>query len=84
MLFAKKDLAGYTNSIISQMLDFQCQKRTFLEEKRSLLFSIDLFETYFSTKKSISLAMITMHGIKPTYWSEELIEDEVTIEELMT
>ncbi|NGX59671.1 MAG: hypothetical protein KR126chlam3_00827 [Chlamydiae bacterium] len=51
---------------------------------KQLAQKIDLFENSFSTKKSISLAMITMHGIKPTFWSEDLIEDEVTMEELIT
>ncbi|MDN3506935.1 MAG: ATP-binding protein [Simkaniaceae bacterium] len=51
---------------------------------KQLAEKIDRFEKHFSTTKSVSLAMITMHGIKPTYWAEELVDDEVVFEELIT
>ncbi|HEX2579472.1 MAG TPA: hypothetical protein VHK67_03620, partial [Rhabdochlamydiaceae bacterium] len=40
---------------------------------------IEAFETYFSTKKQLHLALITTNGLKPTAWSEDLIHNVVTL-----
>ena len=44
---------------------------------------IDVFEKYFSPKKQITFAIINTFGIKPTIWSEELIQNVVTLVDLV-
>ncbi|HEU64877.1 MAG: hypothetical protein KR126chlam4_00286 [Candidatus Anoxychlamydiales bacterium] len=51
---------------------------------KQLINKIDIFEKYFPTKKQINVAMITMNGIKPTVWSEELVQNEVIFSDLFT
>lgn len=52
-------------------------------EAKVLLNKIEVFEKQLSTKKQISMALITAAGIKPTAWSEELIQNSVTLEDLI-
>ena len=51
---------------------------------KQLINKVDIFEKYFPTNKQINIAMITMKGIKPTIWSEELVQNEVIFSDLFT
>lgn len=44
---------------------------------------IEVFEKHFSPKKQITFAIISTFGIKPTIWSEELIQNVVTLADLL-
>ena len=50
---------------------------------KQLATKIEVFETHFQTKKQIHLAMITISGIKHTIWSDELINNELKIDDLL-
>lgn len=43
---------------------------------------VEIFKKQTRTKKQIFIAMITAHGLKQTIYSEELIADHVTLEDL--
>jgi len=43
---------------------------------------VDIFKKQTRTKKQIFIAMITTRGLKQTMYSEELISDQVTLEDL--
>lgn len=49
---------------------------------REIKNKIDVFEKYFSPKKQLTFALINTVGIKPTIWSEDLIQNEVTLDDL--
>ncbi|NGX39153.1 MAG: hypothetical protein KR126chlam1_00475 [Chlamydiae bacterium] len=44
---------------------------------------LEVFEAHFPGKKAIALTMITLHGLKPTIWSDELVEDEIVFSALI-
>ncbi len=50
---------------------------------KEVMNKIEVFENYCSLKKQLSFALITTLGIKPTAWSEELIDNVVTLADLM-
>jgi hypothetical protein len=49
---------------------------------RVLAQKLDVFETHFKTKKQIFLTMITTFGVEESIWSQELINNEVTMDVL--
>ena len=42
----------------------------------------EIFETITKTKKQIFLTMITTRGVKPNLYSEDLVDSEITLEDL--
>lgn len=50
---------------------------------KALKHKLEVFEKHFPSYKHCSIAMITTMGIKPTIWSEELVQSEVTLQDLM-
>ncbi|MDN3506045.1 MAG: ATP-binding protein [Simkaniaceae bacterium] len=51
---------------------------------RSLINKIEVFEKHFSTKKQVSLTMITLYGVKESPWASELVDDDIAFAELIT
>ncbi len=49
---------------------------------RELKSKIDVFEKRTGTKKKILLALVTMHGLKRNTWSQDLVDNVVTVEDL--
>lgn len=49
---------------------------------QELMRKVDIFKKQTRTKKQIFISMITTRGIKKTIYSEELITDQVTLEDL--
>lgn len=49
---------------------------------QQLVKKVDIFKKQTRTKKQIFIAMITTRGLKQTMYSEELISDQVTLEDL--
>ncbi len=43
---------------------------------------LETFDKHFQSKKQLFLALITVAGLKPTIWSEDLIQSEVKLEDL--
>ena len=52
-------------------------------EAKTLLNKMEAFEAYFSTKKQLQFALITVEGLKTTAWSQELIPNVVTLKDLL-
>ncbi|NGX33435.1 MAG: hypothetical protein K1060chlam4_01502, partial [Candidatus Anoxychlamydiales bacterium] len=52
------------------------------EYSQKLLQKIEIFKKRTKTKKQLFLAMITSNGLKPTIYSEEIITNQVTLEDL--
>ena len=48
-------------------------------QAKILMNKIDAFETYFSSKKQLHFALITVSGLKQTAWSQDLIHNVVTL-----
>lgn len=58
---------------------------TFLIDKsyaQELLKKVEIFKKQTRTKKQIFIVMITTHGLKKSIYSEELISNEITLEDL--
>ena len=53
-------------------------------EYQNHLRKIDIFKRVTNTKKQIFFAIISANGIKPTLYSEELVNAVVTLEDLLT
>lgn len=49
---------------------------------RILKNKIEAFERSFKTKKQIFIAMVTTYGIKPSIWSEDLVQTTLTVDDL--
>ncbi len=49
---------------------------------KQLMKKMEVFEKYFKIKKQLFLAMITTDGLKPSIWSKELVQNEVTLSDL--
>jgi len=43
----------------------------------------EVFESHIKAKKQTLVALITTKGLKSTIWSEELIQNVVTLEDLL-
>jgi len=51
---------------------------------KNLMQKSETFQHHFKTTKQLFLAMITTSGLKPTIWSEELVQQEITLKNLFT
>jgi len=49
---------------------------------QALLKKLNVFRTQTRTKKQLFLAMVTAFGLKPTMYSEEIVTNQVTLEDL--
>jgi hypothetical protein len=52
-------------------------------EAKNLMNKVAVFEDHFPIKKQILLTLITAAGLKENIWSEELIQNVVTLEDLL-
>ena len=50
--------------------------------KQTLKNKIEVFERYFHTHKQVNLVLITSNGLKPSIWSEELIDQVLDLHDL--
>ena len=48
-----------------------------------MAFSVKFFEEKTGTKKQIFLTMITILGLKKNFYSEELVDSEVVLKDLI-
>jgi len=65
--------------------EIKCSDSYFAIDKsyaQELLKKIETFKKQTKTKKQIFLSMITIHGLKPTMYSEEIVTSQITLEEL--
>lgn len=51
---------------------------------KNLANKIEVFEKHTNTRKEIFLALITTMGLKKSIWSEELINNVVTLDDLFS
>lgn len=49
---------------------------------RNLINKMDVFEKQTKTKKQLFICLITLYGVKPNIWSEDLVNSEVTLKNL--
>lgn len=54
------------------------------EQARQLAQKVTVFEENFPTKKQVSLVLITVSGLKENIWSEDLIDQVITLDDLFT
>lgn len=52
-------------------------------EAKNLINKIEVFEKYAPVKKTTFFALVTTIGLKSTMWSEELLHNVVTLEDLI-
>ena len=50
---------------------------------KNILNKIDTFEKITQTKKQIFCALITTHGTKPSIWHDDIINQDISLEDLM-
>ena len=53
-------------------------------EAKNLMNKVEVFEKHAPLKKQTLLALITTIGLKPNIWSKELIQNVVTLEDLLS
>ncbi len=65
--------------------EIKCSNTPFAIDKtvtQNLTKKVEVFKRQSRTKKQLLLAMITTMGLKPTMYSEEIVTNEVTLEDL--
>lgn len=67
------------------LCEIKCSDHQFAIDKsyaQDLLKKVEIFRKQTRTKKQLFLSMITTMGLKPTMYSEEIIANQVTLEDL--
>lgn len=85
-LGAQIDLLFDRDDGVITLCDMKYSERPFSVDKecaKNLKRKLEVFEAHFITKKQFYFAIITTAGLKPTIWSEDLIQSEVTLDDLM-
>lgn len=65
--------------------EIKCSENHFSIDKtyaKELLKKMEIFQKQAKVKKQLFLSMITTYGLKPTMYSEEIISNQVTLEDL--
>jgi AAA+ ATPase superfamily predicted ATPase len=65
--------------------EIKCSDSSFAIDKsyaQDLLQKMEIFRKQSRTKKQLFLSMVTTFGLKPTMYSEEIVTNQVTLEEL--
>jgi hypothetical protein len=52
-------------------------------DAKNIMNKIEVFESHVKAKKQTLVALITTKGLKSNIWSEELIQNVVTLEDLL-
>lgn len=93
-LFAKKgskesgaqiDLLFDREDGVITLCEIKYSENVYIVDKdcaRNLRNKIEAFEKSFKTNKQIFVTMITTRGIKPSIWSEDLVQSSLTIDDL--
>ena len=71
---------------IVSLCEIKYTEKPFLLEKteaKNIIHKIEVFEKNLPIKKQILVALVTTEGIKNNIWSEELIQNVVTLEDLV-
>jgi len=82
---AQVDLLFDREDGIITLCEIKYSNKPFVIDKeygKQLIKKVEVFEEQAKPTKQIFLAMITTLGVKPNLWSEELIENEVTLADL--
>jgi len=89
---AKDDQEGAQIDLLFDRLDgaiticeIKCSDNFFAIDKaysKDLLKKMEIFRKHTRTKKQLFLSMITTLGLKPTMYSEEIVANQVTLEDL--
>lgn len=76
---------GGDDGIIT-LCEMKYSEKPFLLDKayaKEIVNKMEVFATHFPTKKQTSFALITTTGAKPSIWAEELVENIITLTDLM-
>jgi hypothetical protein len=76
-------LAGYIIVIISEIKFSNTQYSIDKNYARNLDNKVKVFEEKTGTKKQIFLSMITTIGLKKNFYSEDLVDSEVVLKDLI-
>ena len=82
---AQIDLLFDRQDGVITLCEIKCSDNPFAIDKayyQELIRKIDVFRKQTRTKKQLFLTMVTAHGLKQTIYSEELITDQATLEDL--
>ncbi|MBM3208491.1 MAG: ATP-binding protein [Chlamydiae bacterium] len=88
----KKDLGAQIDLLFDRedgiitLCEIKYTENLFVLEKsdaKNIMNKIEVFESHVKTKKQTLIALITTNGLKSNIWSEELIQNVVTLEDLM-
>lgn len=82
---AQIDLLFDRDDDVISICEIKYSKNQFAIDKpysQNLINKIATFEKYFASSKHHSFVMITTMGVKRNVWSEDLVEAEVTLEDL--
>ena len=83
---AQIDLLFDREDGIISLCEIKYAEKTFILDKseaKNLMNKVAVFEHHIPTKKQTLLALITTVGLKENIWSEELIQNVVTLEDLL-
>lgn len=83
---AQIDLLFDRDDGVITLCEIKYSDKIFVVDKayaQKLASKITVFEKNFSTKKKVELVLITFAGMRDTFWSEELIVNDVIFEELL-
>lgn len=84
---AQIDLLFDRQDGVITLCEIKYSEKPFIIDKdyaKKLMQKIAIFETHSKTSKQIFLAFITTMGLKPSIWPEELVQKQVTLEELFS
>lgn len=73
----------YDNAIT--LCEIKCHNSKFVLDKsyaKNLVNKMDVFEAKTKTRKQLFLCLISVYGMKPNIWSEDLVTNEVTLDDL--
>jgi len=82
---AQIDLLFDRQDGVINICEIKCSGNLFSIDKayyQELVRKMEVFRKQTRTKKTLFLSMITAHGLKPTLYSEELVNGQVTLEDL--
>jgi len=83
---AQIDLLFDREDGIVTLCEIKYSEKPFVLEKvdaKNIINKMEVFETHAPSKKQTLLALITTIGLKSNIWSEELIQNVVTLEDLL-
>lgn len=82
---AQVDFVFDRNDGIITLFEFKYSDKIFVIDKayaKNLANKIQVFNENMKTKKALNLCLVSTHGVKENIWSEELMDNQITADQL--